>query len=69
MSERYIRNHFDDIKKYENIIEARLDPCLNIEDVIKDNNVILDKAKKGKIKYILIDEDYCLDIKRIIELE
>lgn len=69
MSERYIRNHFDDIKKYENIIESRLDSYLNIEDVIKDNNDILDKAKKENIKYILIDEDYCLDIKRIIELE
>ena len=25
MSENYIRNHFDDIKKYGNVIENRLD--------------------------------------------
>ena len=35
------KDNVNDIKKYENIIEARLDPYLNIEDIIKDNNIKL----------------------------
>lgn len=58
MSEKYIRNHFDDIKKYANIIENRLCEDCEIEDVIKDNALILSRCQKHNIDYVLIDDEY-----------
>ena len=59
MSEKYIGNHFDDIKKYANVIENRLDDSdCTMENVIKDNNIVLTLAKKYGVEYVLIDEDY-----------
>lgn len=59
MSERYIRNHFDDIKRYANVAEKRLDDedC-TIETVLADNANVLELAKKYKVNYVLIDERY-----------
>ena len=63
MSERYIKNHFDDIKKYANVIEQRLDDSYcTIESVLKDNRNILTLAQKHKVNYILIDENYEINI-------
>ena len=62
MSENYIKNHFDDIKKYENVIEHRLCDDCTIENVLSDNKNILDKAKKHNVNYILIDDKYEFDI-------
>lgn len=64
MSERYIRNHFSDIKGYANIIEHRLnDEYCTMEQVLKDNAEILMLAKKHKITPILIDDKYEIDLK------
>lgn len=56
MSENYIRNHFDDIKKYGNVIENRLDDenC-TLDSVLKDNAQFSKLAQKSKMNYILID--------------
>ena len=63
MSEKYIKNHFDDIKKYANIIENRLDDSdFTIENAIKENATILELAKKHKQNYIFIDDKYEIDI-------
>ena len=63
MSEKYIRNHFDDIKKYASTIEKRLDDSdCTMESVLRDNKNILTLAKKHKVNYILIDENYEIDI-------
>ena len=62
MSENYIKNNFDDIKKYENVIEHRLCDDCTIENVLSDNKNILDKAKKHNVNYILIDDKYEFDI-------
>ena len=62
MSENYIKNNFDDIKKYANIIEKRIDDDITIESVINDNRHILKLAKEHKVNYILIDEKYEVDI-------
>ncbi len=63
MSENYIRNHFDDIKGYANIIENRLDDSdCTIEGVIKDNPQMLKTADRYKVNYVLIDENYDFDI-------
>lgn len=63
LSENYIRNHFDDIKKYENIIEKRLDDeSCTLENVLADNAQILELAKKHNVNHILIDDKYEVDI-------
>ncbi len=63
MSEKYINNHFDDIKKYANVIENRLDDeCCTLESVLEDNAEILKLAQKHKTNYILIDDSYEIDI-------
>ncbi|MGN0387128.1 MAG: adenylate kinase [Lachnospiraceae bacterium] len=63
MSEKYIRNHFDDIKKYACVIENRLDDeCCTLETVLEDNAQVLALAKKYHANYILIDEEYKIDL-------
>ncbi len=63
MSERYIRNHFSDIKKYANTIENRLDDegC-TMENVLADNAEALSLAQKHGANYILIDDKYEITI-------
>ena len=62
MSEDYIKNHFDDIKKYENVIENRMCDDCTIENILNDNKNVLELAKKYKVNYILFDEKYEVDI-------
>ena len=63
MSENYIRNHFDDIKKYASIIENRMDDeWCRLESVLADNAQFLELAQKHKGDYILIDDKYEVDI-------
>ena len=61
MSEKYIRNHFEDIKKYENVIEQRLYDELSMESMIEDNINMLENARKHNTEYILIDDEYKID--------
>jgi len=63
MTEKYIRNHFADIKKYENVIENRLDDewCI-MESVLADNAEILALAQRHNVNYILIDDKYEIKI-------
>ena len=59
MSERYIKTHFDDIKKYASIIENRMDDeYCTMENVLRDNAVVLEACQKHKVNYILIDDEY-----------
>ena len=63
MSERYIRNHFDDIKKYASVIENRLDDSwCTMESVLEDNREVLELAQKYEANYILIDDQYEINI-------
>jgi len=63
MSEGYIRNHFDDIKKHANVIENRLDDSdCTLESVLADNAHYLDCAKTYDINCVLIDDKYEIDI-------
>ena len=58
MSEKYIKTHFDDIKKYASVIEDRLaDDCI-LEEVLQDNAKVLELAKKHDVNYVLIDNEY-----------
>lgn len=59
MSEKYINNHFDDIKKYACTIEERLDDSgLSKESLVRDNAEYLEMCKKHGYNYILIDNEY-----------
>ena len=63
MSENYIRSHFEDIKKYANIIENRLDDSdCTLGSVIQDNARVLELAQKHHVHYLLIDEGYEIDL-------
>lgn len=63
MSEDYIRNHYTDIKSYASIIESRLDDddC-TLESVIEENRQVLELAIAHEVNYILIDDEYKIDI-------
>lgn len=58
MSENYIKNHFDDIVSYANIIEKRLDDDCTMEGVLSDNRKILSLVQKHNANYIFIDDKY-----------
>lgn len=62
MSEKYIRGHFDDIKKYASIIENRLDDSYcTIESVLADNKKELEMCRTYGTDFVSIDSDYNLD--------
>ncbi len=63
MSREYIRNHFHDIKKYASIVEDRMeDEDCTMENVLKDNAWVLEQCRRHKVRYLLIDEEYQVDI-------
>lgn len=63
MSERYIRNHFDTIKAYANVIERRLDDSdCTLQSVMKSNRKTLEECEKRQINYLLIDDEYEIDM-------
>ena len=62
MSENYIKNHFDDIKKYANVIEKRLDYEYKIENALKENSDVLKLAIKHNLNYLFIDDEYSVNV-------
>ena len=62
MSKKYIQTHFDDIKKYANVIENRLHDDCTMENVLKDNAQFLESAQKHNVNYVLIDDEYKIEI-------
>ncbi|MBR5265950.1 MAG: AAA family ATPase [Clostridia bacterium] len=62
MTENYIRNHFDDIIKYENIVEHRLFNDFTMAEAIADNEYFMAKCREYNIIPHIIDEKYSTDI-------
>ena len=63
MSERYIREHISDIKQYANVVENRIDDdYCTPELLVRENAEILKRCREGNVNYILIDEEYKIDI-------
>lgn len=61
MSDRYIRSHFEDIKKYANVVEQRLDDSYcTMDTVLADNRHQLAMCEQLGEEYHLIDSDYDL---------
>ena len=62
-SENYIKSHFDDIKRYASVIEARVDDeWCTLENVLQDNREALRLAMEYKTNYILIDGEYDINV-------
>ena len=62
MTETYIRNHFDDIMNFASVIENRLDDNCTIDGLLQDNAQVLELCKKHNANYVLIDDEYKIDI-------
>lgn len=63
MSDHYIKKHFDDIKLYASAIENRLnDECCTLESVLEDNAKFLELAQESSVNYILIEDEYKIEI-------
>lgn len=58
MSEKYIKNNFENIKKYSSVIENRICDECQIEELLKDNAQIMLRCKQYGIDYVLIDNEY-----------
>lgn len=68
MSEAYIRNHIDSIHQYAGCIESRLDDSdLCEESLIRDNGEILRLCHIHGSRYILLENEYNIDLNTIIE--
>lgn len=63
MSDKYIETHFDNIARYANIIENRgNDDGFTQEVMCKNNARMRERCQKYGVEYLLIDEDYLVDI-------
>lgn len=63
MSEAYIDKHFAQIKAYANEVEIRVnDSWCTKETVLEENRYNFEMCKKYGCDYILIDDNYCVDI-------
>lgn len=63
MSEKYIRERFEDIKRFASVIENRIDDgWLTPERLIQCNGWHLEECKKRGCEYVLIDGEYEVDI-------
>lgn len=59
MEETYIRENFDRIKKYANVIEKRIDDnYLGLNMLIRENQKIKIQCIKYNLKYIKVDKKY-----------
>lgn len=68
MTSNYIEKHFDDIKRYASVIENRGDDCYEKELLLRDNLISLEMCKKHSCDYLLIDNEYRVDINIIFKL-
>lgn len=62
MSEDYIGHHFDDIKKFADVVENRLQDDITIDSVRRDNAAALRLCKAHDVSCLLIDQQYQIDI-------
>lgn len=63
MSDEYIRTRFDDIVRYANVIEDRIDDSwFTQEGMLEDNARMREFCRVHRVEPILIDGDYRVDI-------
>lgn len=61
MSENYLKNHFDDISKYANVIENRIADVVNLDRLIKCSKNFKQDCIENKTPFIEIDGEYNLE--------
>ncbi len=61
MSERYIKDHFEEIKSYASVIENRGEDDYSIECALDSNKRILEQCLRYKVNYVLIDGEYRIE--------
>ena len=63
MTEGYIKQHFEDIINYANVVENRLDDAgCTLDRVLAKNAEMLALAQKHGVNYILIEDAYNINI-------
>ena len=63
MTEKHIKNNYQNIIKYENVIENRkVTEMLNLDELIKENKYNLEMCKKYNNRYILLEDSYAVDL-------
>lgn len=63
MSDDYINTHYNDIGKYANTVESRMEnEPPSAESLIEDNRQNLAGCREHGCEYILIDKEYSVDI-------
>ena len=63
MSDKYIEMNFDNITKYADVIENRGDDEGFTQEVMYKNNARMrEQCREYGVEYLLIDEDYSVDI-------
>ena len=62
MSERYIGEYYEDVKRYASVVERRIEDTPTREELIRDNAAFRHLADQNALPYILIDRAYPLDI-------
>lgn len=68
MSESYIQNHLEEIKAFASVVEDRgEDEYCTIENVLRDNAKVWKLCQAYHANYILIDEEYQVDV--VLETE
>ena len=66
MTSEYIKTQFKNILKYANVIETRIDDNLSMDNMIAENEFNLEMCKKYGLKYILISNNYSIDVDKVI---
>ena len=67
MSRNYLEHHFDDIQKFANVIENRRnDEFCTLEMLYRDNAKMLEQCIKYGANYMLIDEEYQIDMELLL---
>ena len=61
-SRKYIETHFDDILRFEKIIENRLSSDVIVGEIIKTNEYNLEQCVSRNYNHILIQDTYQIDI-------
>lgn len=61
-SDNYINNHYNDILKYGNVIENRLNNECSKSVLLDENRNNLLECKRNDCKYILIDDTYNINL-------
>lgn len=67
LSENYIKNNFNKITSYANVIESRLHDEVDMEEIVAENKLFLEQANKHNHKYVLVENEYNIDIEDILK--